>query len=52
MAAKLINEGKINLMPLMTHEIDFTEVEGVMDFYEKTAGDRIKILVRIGGDVQ
>lgn len=49
-AAQLLNEGKINLMPLLTHEVDFSQVEGVMDFYEQTAEDRIKILVRIGGD--
>ena len=37
-------------MPLLSGVIDFSEVEGAMDLYEQSAGDRIKILVRIGGD--
>ena len=49
-AARLLSEGKIDLMPLLSGVIDFSEVEGAMDLYEQSAGDRIKILVRIGGD--
>lgn len=49
-AAKMISERKINLMPLLTSVVPFSEIEGVMDFYEQKAGDRIKILVRISGD--
>ncbi|MBQ8506670.1 MAG: alcohol dehydrogenase catalytic domain-containing protein [Clostridia bacterium] len=48
----LLNEGKIRLLPMLTHEIPFDEVESCMDFYRSVASDRIKILVNIGGELE
>ena len=48
--ANLLSERKINLMPLLTQEIDFDDIESAMDEYEKVARNRIKMLVRIGGE--
>ena len=51
-AAKLISDGKINLMPLLTSVVPFTEIESIMDYYEQCAQYRIKILVRIGAEAE
>jgi len=48
--ANLLNEGKIHLLPMLTHETDFDHIETVMDYYEKIARDRIKLLVKISGE--
>ena len=49
--ADLLTEGKINLMPLMTHKIDFyKDAEKMMDFYASVPAERLKILVEIGGE--
>ena len=50
MALDLLNRGKIHLMPLLTQEVDFADVRTVMDAYRACAAQRIKMLVRIGGE--
>lgn len=46
----MLNAGKIHLMPLLTQEVDFANVVTVMDEYRACAAERIKMLVRIGGE--
>ena len=48
--ANLLNEGKLTLLPMLTHETDFADIENAMSFYESVSRDRIKILVRISGE--
>ena len=49
--AELISEGKIDLMPLMTHKLDFyKDAERMMDFYASVPAERLKVLVEIGGE--
>ena len=50
--AELINAHKLNLLPMLTHEIDFSEIESAMDFYKKVSSERIKILVKIAGEIE
>ena len=48
--AALMNAGKLNLLPMLTQETDFSEIEGVMDEYARVSPERIKMLVKIGGE--
>ncbi|MBR2572505.1 MAG: alcohol dehydrogenase catalytic domain-containing protein [Clostridia bacterium] len=50
---RMLNEGSISMMPMLTHEIDFRDIAGAMDFYRSVSAERIKVLVRIaGGDAR
>lgn len=48
--ADLLSRHVIELKPLISHEIDFADIESAMDLYEQTAKTRIKMLVKIGGE--
>jgi len=48
--ANLLNEGKLTLLPMLTHETDFADIENAMAYYESVSRDRIKILVKISGE--
>lgn len=46
----LLNRHKLSLLPMLTHEIDFSQIMQAMDLYEQASQDRVKMLVKISGE--
>ena len=46
----LVTQGTLDLRPLITHEIEFENIEKAMPLYDQAKETRIKMLVRIGGE--
>lgn len=48
--ADLLSRHVVDLVPLISDEINFADIESAMQRYEQTAKTRIKMLVKIGGE--